>query len=117
MLEQTNLISCSHSEMTVQLIDFFKHYKKQQDFKSEDFKSMASEVLLFLKQRCSNQDLVDSYCLFILKKIEVAFKSSLNVKTQVQDEEFSGELLDIPVEEFQEAQIDEEFVKAMGWVD
>jgi hypothetical protein len=120
LLDQAALCSCPHSEMTVRLIQALVKYKQQVGFNQDDFPSIAKEILDYIAVRVSNPDLLPSYQMFILDKVDMAFKVAIKIKEKVQntvDESELGndEMLDIPIEEFQPLVIDEEFDKLIGY--
>lgn len=115
LLENSNLLSCSHAVMTEELVSTLIQYKMYQDFTDKDFAKIASSVLSYVTSRCNDETLQPSYKLFLFMKIEFAFNIALGVKRAVvlTEDEVDG-MLDIPIEEFQDAQIDEEFVKKIN---
>jgi len=120
LLDQAALCSCPHSEMTVRLIQALAEHKKQVGFTQDDFPTIAREILDYISVRVSNPDLIPSYQMFILDKIQMAFKVVMQIKEEVKntvnESDFSNdELLDIPIEEFQGVVIDEEFDKLIGY--
>ena len=120
LLDQASLCSCPHSEMTVRIIQALAEYRKYANFTQDDFPSIAREILDYVSVRVSNPDLVISYQMFILDKIEMAFKVVMQIKNEVKntmdESDFSNDdMLDIPIEEFQGTVIDEEFDKLIGY--
>lgn len=112
ILETSNLLECDHHLMTEELVKFFNQYRLCNDFKEKDFGPIASQVLSFMASRCDNPELLTSYKLFVLMKIEFVFKLAVGRKrTVILTEDEAEGMLDIPIDEFQDAQIDEEFVK------
>lgn len=112
ILETSNLLECDHHSMTEELLKYFNQYRLCKELTEKDFGPVASEILAFMTSRCQNPELVTTYKLFVLMKIEFAFKIAIGMKRVVilTEDEAEG-MLDIPIEEFQDAQIDEEFVK------
>lgn len=107
--------------MTVNLINALSDYKKDKGLVQDDFQAIAQEILECLSVAVKNEDLVPSYQMFILKKIELAFKVVMQIKIEESnkddvDYESSEDMLDIPIEDFQGVIIDEEFDKAIGYV-
>jgi hypothetical protein len=116
IIHSSKVLTCNHSELQVELIGFFVNYKKQRSFNINDYGPIASQVINFIAEnRCKKEEMRDSYKLFILNKIEVAFKSSLKVQTIKLEEDEAENLLDIPIEEFEDAVTDHEFLKLVGW--
>lgn len=112
ILETSNLLECDHHSMTEELIKLLGRYRLCRELTEKDFAPVASEILAFMASRCVNSDLITTYKLFVLMKIEFAFKIAIGIRRVVllTEDEAEG-MLDIPIEEFQDAQIDEEFVK------
>jgi hypothetical protein len=115
LLEKSNLLKCKHNEMQGELISLLSSYAKTNSLQKSDFRVVATEILDFISARCKDQGLLDSYKLFILNKIKLAFNCALKVPKQ--EFEVSDDMMDIPIEEFEGAKTDEEFVKLMGWVE
>jgi hypothetical protein len=115
ILNNSNLLTCSHSKLTIEILSVLYRYKFAKNFKKEDFADLMMILLEFLSQRCKNPDALTSYRLFLLNKIDFALGVVvyINKEMVVPPEELEG-MLDIPIEEFLDAQIDEEFVKKIN---
>jgi len=116
LLQSPMLLICSHADMTINIARTLANYKLYKDFSDNDYAEIAGILLEYISQRCKEEDLISSYKLFLLTKIETAFIISLGVKRPVvySEEDTDKDLLDIPIEEFQDAQIDEEFVRKIN---
>jgi len=112
ILQTSRLLECKHEEMLLELIDCFTLFKKTKGYSKEDYTLLVYEVLGFISQRCKKKEFVDSYKLLILHKIEDAFHIVLDIKVD-NDFEYSEDMLDIPIEEFEDAYTDEDFLKKL----
>lgn len=106
--------------MTVILVQILSEYKRKVGFVQDDFPAIAREILDHVSTRVTNPDLIPSYQIFILSKIDMAFKIAIKTKKEAKntvDESDidNSEMLDIPIEEFQGVVIDEEFCKLIGY--
>jgi hypothetical protein len=114
-LLKSKILECGHSDMQLELIRLLSSYKKTNGFERKDLPQIAFEILDFASKRCKNKDLVDSYKVFILDKIKLAFEASLKVRTFILEKDEAENLLDIPDEDFPETITDHEFLAKLGW--
>jgi hypothetical protein len=115
ILLKSKILECSHSEMQVELINVLSFLKKTTGFEKKDFSQIVLEILDFVGKRCKDEQLLHSYKVFILKKIKLAFDVSLRTKTIILEKDEIENMLDIPIEEFEDAKIDYEYLSELGW--
>lgn len=115
ILLNSKILECKHNDMQLELIKLLSSYKKINGFEKKDFPQIASQILDFVSQRCKDKELLDSYKVFVLDKIKKAFYSSIKVRTVILEKDEIENMLDIPVEEFEDAKIDHEYLAELGW--
>jgi hypothetical protein len=111
IIRNSYVMTCPHNDMVMVLIDIFTHLNKLGKLPN-DFKPFAKEVLDIISERCQNKDMIDTYKLFILNKVEVAYNVAKRVETVQSD--MADDVLDIPIEEFEDAYTDHEFLKELA---
>jgi hypothetical protein len=117
MFLNSNLLKCKHSEMLNELIGI---YMKVDGINKDSFAEIATKTIDFISQRVKDEDLKISYKAFLVESIVLdAFCVIISrEKKPVQDhDDFEEGLINIPVEEFEDTPIDEEFDKLVGWND
>jgi hypothetical protein len=112
IIYNSGLMTCRHNEMQIALIDLFTAIKKAGGLPS-DFNSFAAQVIDTVSERCENKDIIDSYKLFLLNKVKLAYEVA-NLTEIVQSDQ-SDDVLDIPIEEFEDAYTDHDFLKLVGY--
>lgn len=112
-IEKSMVLNCKHSEMLMSLIELFSDLKKSKQLGS-NFSLFASQVVeIIANARCKKEELRDSYKFFIINKIKIAYETaSLLV---LPESELSDDALDIPVEEFEDAFTDHDFLELVGY--
>lgn len=112
-IEKSGVLVCKHGEMLISLISLFIDLKQSKQLGS-DFALFASQVVEIIANiRCKKEELKDSYKYFILNKIKIAYEvASLSA---ISESELSDDVLDIPVEEFDDAFTDHDFLELVGY--
>jgi len=112
-IKNSKLMFCRHNEMLIHLIDLLIDLKRL-NLLSDDFSIVASQVVeIIANERCKKEELRDSYKYFILNKIKIAFQTASLVHISVSEE--SEDVLDIPIDEFEDAFVDHDFLKLVGY--
>jgi len=114
LLGNSKLLTCQHAELVTEIASVLAMYKHFKDFTKSDFPVIAGQLIDFIGNRCEMKEAIPLYGLFVLDKIEVAFNVVVSISKEVIPEDEQDAMLDIPIEDFLELQIDEEFVRKIN---
>jgi hypothetical protein len=115
LLVSSRILSCPHNKMVLELIQVLYKYRLIKRYTKSDSLEIIGQVLDFIKQRCKQEELVETYQLMVLPKIKLAFNIVVSSDKMPEiSEEDRANFLDIDIEEFGELKIDDEFDKLMG---